>query len=144
MPTTISMELAAVNVREAGKKISVLFVSVLGTIFLSSTAIAQAIPQKNVNVIGPTPVNWLLAGNPRMQQNEPECAVSPANTNWQFCGFNDYRAVNDPTIADVSADRYPRLPTLRSVFALRATTDSQRRALGQNPDHWPGTRLQSS
>jgi uncharacterized protein YjbI with pentapeptide repeats len=94
------MEYAAVKVREVRKNVSVLLVSILGTIVLSSTASAQAIPQKNVNVIGPTPVNWLLAGNPRMQQNEPECAVSPANSNWQFCGFNDYRAVNDPTIAD--------------------------------------------
>lgn len=63
-------------------------------------AFSQAIPQKNINVIGPTPVLWLLAGNPRMQQNEPECAVSPNYPAWQFCGFNDYRAVNIPGIGD--------------------------------------------
>ncbi|MGI9202217.1 MAG: immunoglobulin-like domain-containing protein [Woeseiaceae bacterium] len=74
--------------------------SALAAMVVSSSAFAQAIPQKNVNVIGPTPVNWLLAGNPRMQQNEPECAVSPGNSNWQFCGFNDYRGVNDPVIGD--------------------------------------------
>jgi uncharacterized protein YjbI with pentapeptide repeats len=61
---------------------------------------AQPIPQKNVNVIGPTPVRWLYAGNPRMQQNEPECAVSPNNPEWIACGFNDYRAVNFSPIED--------------------------------------------
>lgn len=66
----------------------------------SGNAFAQAIPQKNVNVIGPTPVRWLYAGNPRMQQNEPECAVSPNNPEWLACGFNDYRAVNDPALGD--------------------------------------------
>ncbi len=88
------------GVWEAGKKLSILLVSVLGTLLISSASFAQAIPQKNVNAIGPTPVNWLLAGNPRMQQNEPECAVSPGNSQWQFCGFNDYRAVNVPSISD--------------------------------------------
>jgi uncharacterized protein YjbI with pentapeptide repeats len=63
-------------------------------------ALAQAIPQKNVNAIGPTPLNWLYAGNPRMQQNEPECAVSPNNPEWLACGFNDYRAVNFLPIGD--------------------------------------------
>ena len=75
-------------------------VSALLTLVVATTASGQAIPQKNVNIIGPTPVNWLLAGNPRMQQNEPECAVSPNNIQWQFCGFNDYRGVNIPGISD--------------------------------------------
>ena len=67
---------------------------------LSFEVFAQAIPQKNVNVIGPTPINWLYTGNPRMQQNEPDCAVSPGNPEWLFCGVNDYRGVNDPAIGD--------------------------------------------
>ncbi|MGI9221570.1 MAG: immunoglobulin-like domain-containing protein [Woeseiaceae bacterium] len=82
------------------RKIVVKIAAVLAVLVVSSSAFAQAIPQKNVNVIGPTPVNWLYAGNPRMQQNEPECAVSPNNTNWLFCGFNDYRGVNDSNIGD--------------------------------------------
>ncbi len=61
---------------------------------------AQGIPQQNVNAIGPTPVNWLLAGNARKQQNEPECAVAPGNSNWLFCGYNDYRAVDFPVVGD--------------------------------------------
>ena len=67
---------------------------------LTGKAWSQAVPQKNVNAIGPTPLFWLYTGNPRMQQNEPECAVSPTNPEWLACGFNDYRAVNDPTIGD--------------------------------------------
>ena len=88
------------TVRSMRSRLHVLVISALSTLLITSTAFGQAIPQKNVNVIGPTPVNWLLAGNPRMQQNEPECAVSPNNTKWQVCGFNDYRAVNMPGIAD--------------------------------------------
>ena len=77
-----------------------LFISAAVTLLSASPAWAGAIPQKNVNAIGPTPVKWLLAGNPRMQQNEPECAVSPNNLEWLACGFNDYRAVNDPNVGD--------------------------------------------
>jgi len=61
---------------------------------------AQAIPQKNVNAIGPSPVGWLFPGNARKQQNEPECAVSPGNPNRLFCGYNDYRAVDFAAIGD--------------------------------------------
>ena len=74
--------------------------ALIATTIVAGPVWGQAIPQKNVNVIGPTPINWLLAGNPRMQQNEPECAVSPNNPEWLACGFNDYRAVNDPAIGD--------------------------------------------
>ena len=88
------------TVRGTCSKFTVGVLATLSTFLIAGPASAQAIPQKNVNVIGPTPVNWLLAGNPRMQQNEPECAVSPGNNSWQFCGFNDYRAVNVPSIGD--------------------------------------------
>jgi uncharacterized protein YjbI with pentapeptide repeats len=67
---------------------------------LVRSAAGQGIPQQNVNAIGPTPVNWLLAGNARKQQNEPECAVSPGNANFLFCGYNDYRAVDFQTVGD--------------------------------------------
>jgi len=89
-----------VTVREKRKTVFVRILCVLVTLVTSSVAFGQAIPQKNVNVIGPTPVRWLYAGNPRMQQNEPECAVSPNNPEWLACGFNDYRGVNDPAIGD--------------------------------------------
>ncbi|MGB5246487.1 MAG: immunoglobulin-like domain-containing protein [Woeseia sp.] len=69
-------------------------------IFAGNLVRAQGIPQQNVNAIGPTPVNWLLAGNARKQQNEPECAVSPGNPNWLFCGYNDYRAVDFAAVGD--------------------------------------------
>ncbi len=59
-----------------------------------------ALPQKNVNIIGPTPLFWLFAGNPRMQQNEVDCGSSPVHPDWLFCGYNDYRGVNDPAIGD--------------------------------------------
>ena len=88
------------TVREKRKTVFVRILCVLVTLVTSSVAFGQAIPQKNVNVIGPTPVRWLYAGNPRMQQNEPECAVSPNNPEWLACGFNDYRGVNDPAIGD--------------------------------------------
>ncbi|MDH3434899.1 MAG: hypothetical protein OEM60_13630, partial [Gammaproteobacteria bacterium] len=78
----------------------VLFSTSCLSLLVANPAWAGAIPQKNINAIGPTPVNWLLAGNPRMQQNEPECAVSPNNHEWLACGFNDYRAVNVPGIGD--------------------------------------------
>lgn len=83
-----------------GRKFSLMATGVLLLVAFSNGAFAQAIPQKNVNAIGPTPIFWLYAGNPRMQQNEPECAVSPNNPEWLACGFNDYRAVNDPAIGD--------------------------------------------
>jgi len=66
----------------------------------ATPAAAQGIPQQNVNAIGPTPVNWLLAGNARKQQNEPECAVSPGHPDWLFCGYNDYRAVDFAAVGD--------------------------------------------
>jgi len=76
------------------------FVCIFLSLVLTGIAWGQAIPQKNVNAIGPTPLFWLYAGNPRMQQNEPECAVSPNNPEWLACGFNDYRGVNNPSIGD--------------------------------------------
>ncbi len=79
---------------------AVLAAILLSTVALASPAHAQAIPQKNINAIGPTPVNWLYAGNPRMQQNEPEGVVSPNNPDWLAIGFNDYRGVNDSVIGD--------------------------------------------
>ncbi len=73
---------------------------ILVALLLTQSAAGQGIPQQNVNAIGPTPVNWLLAGNARKQQNEPECAVAPGNANWLFCGYNDYRAVDFQTVGD--------------------------------------------
>jgi len=61
---------------------------------------APGVPGKNVNAVGPTPVNWLYAGNPRKQNNEPSCAVAPGEPEQIFCGDNDYRAVDDPLIGD--------------------------------------------
>jgi hypothetical protein len=83
------------GIREAsfGSRNHRLLAIALATVILFAAeeqVFAQPIPQKNVNAIGPTPINWLYAGNPRMQQNEPECAVSPNNPEWLACGFNDY------------------------------------------------------
>ncbi len=69
-------------------------------LFASTVAHAGAVPQQNVNAIGPTPVNWLFAGNARKQQNEPECASSSTHPQWLFCGYNDYRAVDFESIGD--------------------------------------------
>lgn len=87
-------------VKSAENGISVILASMLLSLLVASPAWAGGIPQKNVNAIGPTPIFWLYAGNPRMQQNEPEGVVSPNNPEWLALGFNDYRAVNDPTISD--------------------------------------------
>ena len=77
-----------------------IFACAIFSAIVSGSAWGQAVPQKNVNAIGPTPLFWLYTGNPRMQQNEPECAVSPTNPEWLACGYNDYRGVNDPAIGD--------------------------------------------
>ena len=69
-------------------------------VFAAAQANAQAIPQKNVNAIGPTPVDWLYAGKATMQQNEAEGASSPNNPDWLVVGYNDYRGVNDLQLGD--------------------------------------------
>jgi len=66
----------------------------------ASQAFGQAIPQKNVNVIGPAPVNWLYSGNPRMQHNEADGIESSVYPGHLAFGFNDYRGVNDPAIGE--------------------------------------------
>ncbi len=72
-----------------------------GLLLLASTStFGAALGQKNVNAIGPTPINWFLAGNARMQQNEPGCATSSVNPDLLFCAYNDNRAVNRPDIGD--------------------------------------------
>ena len=79
-----------------------LSIALAGFMLLGATsqAIAQAIPQKNVNVIGPAPPQWLYSGNPRMQQNESDGVESVVFPGHVAFGFNDYRAVNDPAIAE--------------------------------------------
>lgn len=68
--------------------------------FVSSLALGQAIPQKNVNVIGPTPPNLWYAGDTFMQFNEADGACSPNNPLWCAIGMNDYSGVNNPALGD--------------------------------------------
>jgi len=70
--------------------------SLLASLLVFATANADelAIPQKNVNAIGPTPTDWLRAGKATMQQNEAEGASSPNHPDWIAVGYNDYRLVN--------------------------------------------------
>jgi len=77
-------------------------IALAGVILFGSAgqALADAIPQKNVNAIGPAPLQWLYAGNPRMQQNESEGVESVVFPGHLAIGFNDYRGVNDPTIGE--------------------------------------------
>jgi hypothetical protein len=58
-------------------------------------------PGRNVNVIGP-PVagSGQVADTGLRQQNEPSCAVNPANPAQICCGFNDYRGIDIPEIGD--------------------------------------------
>jgi len=60
-------------------------------------ALAQGIPGPNVNIVGPTPELpvFLYPDKALKQQNEVYCAVNPANELISFCGYNDYRGVED-------------------------------------------------
>ena len=76
-------------------------VMAMALVAMSTLAFAQAIPQKNVNVIGPTPpsTGWYV-GDTFMQFNESDGACSPNNPRWCAIGMNDYRGVNNPAIGD--------------------------------------------
>lgn len=88
------------NFGSRGSRSSSFIVTALFLLSMSGQALAQAIPQKNVNVIGPAPPQWLYSGNPRLQQNEPDGVESVVFPGHVAIGFNDYRAVNDPAIAE--------------------------------------------
>ena len=56
---------------------------------------------RNVNVAGsPAPGSAGPADVGLRQQNEPSCGVNPANPLQICCGFNDYRGIDVPEIAD--------------------------------------------
>ena len=63
---------------------------------ISGHAWAQAIPGKNVDMVGPTPPNTGHAGNVLMQQNEVAGANSVWKPNVQYGAWNDYRLVYEP------------------------------------------------
>ena len=88
------------TVRELRNKTSILFLSLISMLLVSGAAFAQAIPQKNVNVIGPTPPNTWYVGDTFMQFNESDGACSPNNPRWCAIGMNDYRGVNNPLLGD--------------------------------------------
>ena len=60
----------------------------------------NAIPGKNVDIVGPTPPLTGHAGNVLMQQNEVAGATSLWKPNIQYAAFNDYRLVYDPDGGD--------------------------------------------
>ena len=64
-------------------------------------AIDAGIVGRNTNIIGPPPPNSsALADRGHRQQNEPSCAINPANTLQICCGFNDYRGIDVPGLGD--------------------------------------------
>jgi hypothetical protein len=80
------------------KKITALF-----SIFVTNSIFAQGIPDdRNINIIGVNPPTATNAvPDPGLkQQNEPACAMKPANPLQILCAFNDYRGVDDPSIGD--------------------------------------------
>ncbi len=93
------------GIREAsfgscGRRSASLFATVLLLLTFAGQVFAQAIPQKNVNAIGPGLDSWLYVGNPRMQQNEADGIESSVYPGHLAMGFNDYRGVNDPSIGE--------------------------------------------
>jgi uncharacterized protein YjbI with pentapeptide repeats len=87
----------------AGSQVRVtlsVFAAMLVLLAISTQVFAQAIPQKNVNAIGPGLDDWLYVGNPRMQQNEADGIESSVYPGHLAIGFNDYRGVNDPSIGE--------------------------------------------
>ena len=83
-----------------GKRSASLFATALLLLTFSGQVFAQAIPQKNINVIGPTPLNTWYVGDSFLQFNESDGACSPNNPRWCAIGMNDYRGVNDPVLGD--------------------------------------------
>ena len=73
---------------------------------LGTLAVAQGIPDRNVNIVGVNPPVADGGPNPHVpdfglrQQNEAACAMKPANPLQILCAFNDYRGVDDPAIGD--------------------------------------------
>ena len=79
--------------------LSILVATIFGPGILSASE--TGFPGRNVNIIGPPPVGSLqIPDNGLRQQNEPSCAVNPANPSQICCGFNDYRGIDIPEIGD--------------------------------------------
>ena len=60
--------------------------------------LAGALPQENVDIIGPTRLGTWYAGKPTLQQNEVDLVESLVFPGHIAAGFNDYRGVTDPII----------------------------------------------
>ena len=74
------------------------------SLLLAQTVAAQTLtagdPGANVNIVGPTPDPADIRDFGLKQQNEPSCAIRPGDADCIICGFNDYRTVDVPGIAD--------------------------------------------
>ncbi|MGB5491163.1 MAG: hypothetical protein WBM76_10095, partial [Woeseiaceae bacterium] len=73
----------------------------VGLLALQTTSAQTAgDPGANVNIVGPTPDPADIRDVGLKQQNEPSCAIRPGDSACIICGFNDYRTVDVPLIAD--------------------------------------------
>jgi uncharacterized protein YjbI with pentapeptide repeats len=112
--------------------------SLLPALFVltSATAFGQGFPQDNVSTGGPTPADWLDAGNPLKQMNEPDCAVAPGRPNVVVCGMNDYSGV-DPNSLDVPEQPFAARSIGDSSAGIAISTDGGRRWIrGLHPCHF--------
>jgi hypothetical protein len=87
------------SLRRVASAIGATLLTIVTTTAVGQTA-ATGIPGPNVNIIGPTPDPAQVPDKTFKQQNEPSCAVQPANPQNIFCAYNDYRGVDIATIGD--------------------------------------------
>ena len=71
-----------------------------GTTVHAQPLVQNAVPQENVDIIGPTPAGVWEACEPTMQQNEPDGIRSLVFPGHLAMGVNDYRCVNDREIGE--------------------------------------------
>ena len=64
----------------------------------AQTLLSPGAPDKNVNIVGPTPDPANVPDVLLRQQNEPSCSIRPENPAFIFCAYNDYRATDFPFI----------------------------------------------